>query len=88
MTSFAARSTALEGSYFRAEEKQAVERHLQRLVDDGTISKDLLDSLTARASNKQALEVPTEVRGRPEAEYIYRHTKGAIPGELSRAVFG
>lgn len=79
MDSFATRLSALEGSYFRVEEKQALERHLAKLVDEGKISSEVLESLQQRAQGGAAPGIPTEVRGRPQGEYIYQHKKGGLP---------
>lgn len=84
MDGFATRMHALEGSYFRAEESLALERHLERLVHEGKLPASVLDSVRASASvasgaTPMASGIPTEVRGRPAAEYVYQHKKGAIP---------
>lgn len=83
MDSFATRLSALEGSHFRVEEKQALERLLVKLVDEGKISSEVLESLRHRAASGEQLGaasgLATEIRGRPQGEYIYQHKKGGIP---------
>lgn len=71
----------MEGSFFRSQEQLALERHLERLVDEGKISVEKLDDLKQRAnsSGRAASGIPTELRGRPAGEFVYQHTKEAIP---------
>lgn len=87
MNGFATRLSALEGGYFRVEEQQALERQLVKLVDEGKISSEVLESLQHRAVSAghsgAASGIPTEVRGRPQGEYIYRHKAGRIPSMLN-----
>lgn len=77
------RMNALEGAYFKGEEALIMERHVERLVKEGKIHSSVLDSLRAPSPSSSGIPsasgIPTEIRGRPQAEYIYRHQKGALP---------
>ncbi|GMH34348.1 hypothetical protein BSKO_02182 [Bryopsis sp. KO-2023] len=83
MDAFSTRMNALEGAYFKGEEAMAMERHVERLVKEGKIPSSVLNSLRAPSTSSpgiySASGIPTEVRGRPQGEFIYRHKKGALP---------
>lgn len=86
MDGWGARQFAVEGAHFRAEEKLAVERHLQKLVEEGRLPASTLDSLLGehparpRASVGAVSGVPTVRRTRPASEFVYEHVRGRIPG--------
>lgn len=87
MAAFDARRAVMEGSYFRAEERLAVERHLERLVRDGKLPESVLVTSRGASGGHQGFaagggmfqDVPTVRVGRPDAEFIYSHQKSAFP---------
>lgn len=92
MEAMQSRLSAMEGSYFRGEQDLAIVRQVERLVREGKLPASALETLGGDSANGNALAiggsssggtafqgVETVTRGRPEAEFVYQHTKGAIP---------
>ncbi|CAD7699712.1 unnamed protein product [Ostreobium quekettii] len=82
MDSWGARQFAMEGSHFLAEEKTALERHVQKLVREGKLPASAADGIleASAADGAASTSVPTVRRGRPASEFVYQHVKGVIPG--------
>lgn len=72
----------MESSYFRAEDTNAIRRHVERLVKEGKLPQSALPVSTGAAVDAHApalYNVPTVVRQRPAAEHVYQHVKGVFP---------
>ena len=71
MNAFSARLNATEGSFFLTEQKNAVERHLQKLVDQRKLPSSALAAVGDIGSyiHGNVPEVPiTVINSRPAAE--------------------
>ena len=75
MNAFAARLNAAEGTYFRSETQNAVERHLQKMADQGKLPQSALAAIqeaavtTGGAAKGHSQDIPTTViSSRPTSE--------------------
>ena len=85
MDGFGARQRALEGSWYRQEEQRSLQKHAERLRNEGRLPSALAQSpqsLAASSSHQTSLlDVPTSVAGRRACEVPYQHTPSRFPGE-------
>lgn len=83
MTTFASLGVAIESSYFRAEDANALRKHAERLVKEGRLPASSLTKSLADAHAPAIFgNVPTVVRHKPAAENVYNHVKGTLTGIL------
>lgn len=78
MTTFASLGAAMESSYFRAEDANAVRKHAERLVKEGKLPASSVTSLTDAHTPAIYGNIPTVVRHKPAAENVYNHVKGTL----------
>lgn len=82
MDAFAARLNAAEGSFFIAEQRNATERHLQKLIDQGKLPQSALTALNTatRFTSASVQDVPvTVINSRPASETIFRYNGVPVP---------
>lgn len=80
MDSFSARLNATEGSYFNSQQQLSLKRHVQKLIEQGTLPKTLLEKIGDVPSVHSSYDVPvTVVKSRPASE---------VRSSLSRLAFG
>lgn len=70
--SWAARTAAVEGSYFRAEQQQAMRKHLEKMVVDGKLPASALSDPNTLYRARSTL---------PEHQLKFKHTKAEFPSE-------
>ena len=69
MDSFSARLNATEGSYFNSQQQLSLKRHVQKLIEQGTLPKSLLEKIGDVPSVHSSYDVPvTVVKSRPASE--------------------
>ena len=74
MASLARALQVQESSHFLKEQKNAVERHLEKLVREGKLPSSALVSIRTESVPSPFAEVPVEVRrSRPASEVVYQY---------------
>lgn len=81
MANLASLGQAMESSYFRAEDANALRKHAERLVKEGKLSESFLRGSVIDAHAPSLYQnVRTVVRQKPASETVYNHVKGTFSG--------
>ena len=86
MESFTARLNAAEGSYFRAEQSNAVKLHMEKLVEQGKLPQSALASfsegISQPAANLMGEALPvTVINSRPASEVSFGEGRKSTAGQ-------
>lgn len=83
MANLASLGQAIESSYFRAEDANALRKHAERLIKEGKLSEtSFRGSVTDAHAPALYQTVQTVVRQKPASETVYNHVKGTFSGIL------